>query len=132
MLLQLDQQLFHQPGDEVALSSLLLAVLVQEHTLLLRPSWRKGGAAPPWRAFLPAGQGAQMVALLEARLERSMEEAAERSSLNSRVVVRAQPKGPRELRLGEAARLAWMPLWLVLENGRNDLRTDLSGDGPTP
>lgn len=119
--LLLDQHIFEDDSRAPALWSLFLAVISREHALLLRPSWRRGASQPVER-FLERSSGLPLRTLAVRALERSLDEL--RSGPRRRrpsEIATGTAAGAARVDLVDAVRLAWSPLWLVLENGRNDL-----------
>lgn len=114
-----NQDLFSEESNDPQLWTMVLAILAHEHTLLLCPSWRSNAEQPVHR-FLVRTNSRALNFLTRRALERGLDEL--RSGLRDQQIFRVgSSTEKREYPLAEAIRLAWTPLWLVLENGRNDL-----------
>lgn len=124
MIVTLDQRLF-ELGAPALLDAMrfVLAAIERRHVLLMDPAWDPEDNRQPVHRWL----GAMPEVIIEAvhkKMEESLDEAANMGASVSRI--RAEPIPRSKWNAGvlsreDALRLMQTPLWLVLENGRNDL-----------
>ncbi|XXY52217.1 hypothetical protein WME91_13885 [Sorangium sp. So ce269] len=125
MIVTLDQRLF-QLGQAALVSGLRLVLTATErgHVLLTDPGWDPEDESQPiqrWMSPLSRNIKAAVSEILEASLD-------EEPNMGGSVArVRVEPVERSQWEQGvlcpeDALRLMQTPLWLVLENGRNDLQ----------
>jgi len=125
MIVTLDQRLFVQ-GTLGVVRGLSFVISAEErcHVLLTDPLWDPEDESQPIQKWLTALSG-EAVEAVRASLDRGLDEAANASKSVARVRVEPLVASRWEdgvLSPADALRLMQTPLWLVLENGRNDLQ----------
>lgn len=122
MIVTLDQRLF----EAGALMLCVRFVLAAEgrHVLLTDPGWDPGDDGHPVRRSL-ASFSKEITDAVQETLDASLDEAANMGASVARIRVKPISASRWEeglLSPADALRLMQTPLWLVLENGRNDLQ----------
>ncbi len=125
MIVTLDQLLFRE-GAAQRLRGLRLVLAANErrHVLLTDPLWEPDAADQlinRWLSELPP----ELMDAVQKTLEAGLDEAAKMGASVARIRVEQTSTSQWEngvLSPDDALRLMQTPLWLVLENGRNDLQ----------
>ena len=128
MIVTLDQRLFERRPSPLFEPRLLplrfvLAANKHSHVLLTDPEWDASDASQPVQLWLNE-QSKEIRDAGEKELERGLNEAANMGASVARIRVEpivASRWEDGKLSPDDALRLMETPLWLMLENGRNDL-----------
>jgi hypothetical protein len=125
MIFTLDQRLFQEGVlSQVRGLRFVLAADERRHVLLTDPPWDPEDNGQPVQRWLASLSG-EVQDAVEKTLERGLDEVANMGASIARVFVEQIKQSQWEdgvLSPEDALRLMQTPLWLVLENGRNDLQ----------
>lgn len=125
MIVTLDQRLF-ESGESARLDVMrfVLAALNGHHVLLMDPEWDPEDNGQPVHRCLD-GMPEIIIDAVHKKLEESLDAA---TTMGASVLrIRVEPTARSQWAVGvlsreDALRLMQTPLWLVLENGRNDFQ----------
>ena len=125
MIVTLDQLLFREDAAQRLLGfRLVLAANERCHVLLTDPLWEADVADQPINRWL-SGLPPDLMDAVQKTLEEGVDEASNMSASVAGILVKPTSTSRWEegvLSPDDALRLMQTPLWLVLENGRNDLQ----------
>jgi hypothetical protein len=125
MIVTLDHRLF-APGPPAAVRCLqfVFAAQMRQHVLVVDPPWDASDSTHPVQSWLNK-QPTEVRETIEKELESGYDEAANMGSHVARIRVENIAASRWEsgiLAPDDALRTMHTPLWLALENGRNDLQ----------